>query len=100
MLLPSTSAVNDGYAKDHARLRLLACHAAILRYRWEQDRLPPDLASLRLGELAIDPFTGQLLEYHQTGARSYSLVSGGAPTSSDNPRAVNGREPVSVTRSQ
>ncbi|MGV3720996.1 MAG: hypothetical protein ACO1SX_08800 [Actinomycetota bacterium] len=100
MLLPATDRVNDRYTQDQARLRLLACHAAILRYRWEQDRLPPDLATLRLGELAVDPFTGQPFEYHATGSRSYSLASVGPAASSDNPRAVNGREPVTVVRSQ
>jgi hypothetical protein len=96
LLLPATGLVNDRYSQDQARLRLLVCHCAILRYRWEQDRLPPDLATLRLGELATDPFTGQPFEYHAIGMRSYSLASVGPTTNSENPRAVNGREPVTI----
>jgi len=100
LLLPATGMVNDRYTQDHARLRLLACHCAILRYRWEHDRLPPDLATLRLGELALDPFTGEMLDYRPLGSGAYSLTSVGPTTNSDNPRAINGREPVSVIRNQ
>jgi len=45
---------------------------------------------------AIDPFTGQPLQYAVRGTR-YSLSSAGAPADADDPRAVNGRLPVSIT---
>jgi hypothetical protein len=57
-----------------ADAHLLACHAAILRYRWEHDRLPASLADLHLGDLAIDPFSGHSLLYEVTG-RHYRLSS-------------------------
>jgi hypothetical protein len=93
--LPSIDRVGERYAQDQAHLRLLACHCVILRYRWEHDRLPESLDELRLGELALDPFTGQPLEYVAKG-RHYTLRSVGPTTSSDDPRAVNGRLPASI----
>lgn len=49
----------DAMVADTARLRLLACAAALLRARWETAELPPSLTSLTLGELAEDPYTGE-----------------------------------------
>ena len=77
-------------------MRLLACHAAILRYRWEYERVPPNLEALNLGDLALDPFTGQLLSY-EPKVRSYRLVSVGPLADADDPDAEDGRRPVSVT---
>ena len=93
--LPSLNRSSEVYARAQAYLRLLACHCAILRYRWEHDRVPATLEELRLGPLAVDPFTGQLLEYHPQGRR-YVLTSVGPTDTSDNPQAVNGRVPASV----
>lgn len=81
----SPQQMGDRYTAAEAMVCLLAVHAAILRYRWEEDRLPATLALLNLGDLAVDLFTGQPLQYHVTG-RHYQLGSTGA---ADNP-------PVSV----
>jgi hypothetical protein len=65
---------------DQTRARLLACHAAILRFRWEHQRLPKSLEDLRLGNLAIDPYTGQVLRYEPKGdgkGAGYRLASDG-----------------------
>jgi hypothetical protein len=88
--------VADKYTGEEAMVRLIACHTAILRYRWEYDRLPPDLAVLNLGDLARDPFTGQPVSYHPSGRR-YRLASAGWTAEPDDPRAVNGRRPLLVT---
>jgi hypothetical protein len=93
--LPAVARVSDAFARDQAHLQLLACHCAILRYRWEHDRLPATLEELRLGPLAIDPFTGQPLEYQARGWR-YVLTSVGPLDGTDSPKAVNGRIPASV----
>ena len=95
-LIPAMTGVGNAYAKDQAKVRVLACHAAVLRYRWEHNRVPKSLDELNLGELALDPFTRMPLEYQPLGHR-YRLVSVGPETSPDNPQAVNGRIPVSVT---
>lgn len=86
-LVPAFAKVDEAYTREMARLRMLACEVAIRRYRWEHDRLPSDLSGLRLGELAIDPFTGQPLVYGVKG-RTFTLSSAGPP----------GRAPVSLNR--
>ncbi|HTE16873.1 MAG TPA: hypothetical protein VK689_00655, partial [Armatimonadota bacterium] len=96
VLMPAYEKVGEAYARDQARIRLLACHAAILQYRWEHDRLPPSLDVLNLGQLTIDPFTGQPVQYQVTGVR-YRLASVGPRTEADDPKAVSGRRPVVVT---
>jgi hypothetical protein len=95
MLLPSLSLVSDRYTREMAQVRLLACHCAILRHRWEHDRLPRNLEVLKLGPLALDPFTGQSLQYRVQGLR-YTLTSAGPRAEADDPEAVNGRRPVSL----
>jgi hypothetical protein len=93
--VPTFTGVGTAYAREQARVRLLACHAAVLRYRWEHNQVPRTLAELRLGELATDPFTGQPLEYEGTGRR-YRLVSVGPEAPADDPKAIGGRVPVSI----
>jgi hypothetical protein len=95
LFAPIFTQAGHAYGRNQAQLRLLACHAAIRRYRWEHDRLPPDLAVLDLGDVSIDPFTGQPLRYEVTGVR-YRLHSVGAPASPEDEKAVDGRRPVSV----
>ena len=92
---PPLNAISDSFTRDQARVRLLACHAVILRYRWEHDRLPATLDELRLGDLTVDPFTGERLQY-EPGPRYYRLNSVGAPAGANDPMAVNGRRPVSI----
>jgi hypothetical protein len=76
-------------------IRLLACHCAIRRHKWEHERLPASLAVLNLREMAVDPFTGQPLKYQLQGA-SYRLTSAGPTAPADDPQAVDGRRPVSI----
>ncbi|MBI3911543.1 MAG: hypothetical protein HY320_11505 [Armatimonadetes bacterium] len=87
----------DSYTRERALVQLLACHAAIRRYHWEFGRLPASLGELRLGDLAVDPFTGQPLHYVGRG-REYDLSSVGPQVGEDNPNAVNGRLPVVLGR--
>jgi len=87
--------VSNSYTREQAQVRLLACHAAVRRYRWEHDRLPSSLTELTLGDLAIDPFTGQPLKYALRGKR-YELTSAGPPAEADDRQSVDGRKPVSV----
>jgi hypothetical protein len=73
-VLTSTS---KSFAKDQARMQVLGVHAAIRAYRWENNRLPDSLEELKLGKLAIDPFTGKTLAYKRTGETTYELTSDG-----------------------
>lgn len=96
-LIPVYDRVDERYVREAARMRLLACHCLIRRYRWEHNQLPSSLAEVQPGELAIDPFSGQPLQYQVRGNR-YSLTSVGAPAMDpDDPKAVNGRVPVALT---
>jgi hypothetical protein len=95
-VVPPFDRVDHAYIREAARIRILASHCAIHRYRWEHDRLPVDLSEARLGDLAVDPFTGQPLQYRARGRR-YSLTSAGAPAPADDPKAVDGRIPISLT---
>jgi hypothetical protein len=95
LLAPVFNGVGNAYTRGTARDRMLACHAAIRRYLWEHDRLPESLAALDLRELAVDPFTGDPLQYQLFGRR-YRLISAGQPATDDDPQAVNGRRPYSV----
>jgi hypothetical protein len=96
LIAPAYSRIDEAYVREQARFRLLACHCAIRRFKWERDRLPSGLAELDLGDLAVDPCNGALLEYTPRGSR-YSLTSAGTPAEPDNPKAVNGRLPVALT---
>jgi hypothetical protein len=87
--------VSHSYTREQAQMRLLACHAAVRRFRWEHDRLPSGLVELNLGDRAIDPFTGQPLKYTLRGKR-YELTSAGPPADAGDRQAVDGRRPVSV----
>jgi hypothetical protein len=89
------SQVGNKYAQVQAETRLLALHAAIRRYQWEHDRLPASLDVLNQGELTLDLFTGQPLQYEVRGAR-YRLTSVGPPAAADDPNAVEGHRPVSI----
>jgi hypothetical protein len=95
LLVPALERVMDAYSREEAQVRLLACHCAIRRFRWEYDRLPESLEQVRLGSMALDPFTGQPLHYSASG-HVYELTSVG-PEAPDDPKAVNGRRPVTIT---
>lgn len=97
LLTPVVAALHramDSYTREMAMVRLLACHARIRSFRWQQSKLPGSLAELQLGDLQLDPFTGSPLEYTPLD-RGYRLLSAG-PAAPQDPKAVNGRKPVSV----
>ncbi len=76
-LRPTLVLVQDRWTQEQAQVQLLGVHAAILRYRWENDRLPASLDALHLGSLATDPFTGKSFVYKTTGETTYDLRSEG-----------------------
>ena len=95
LISPTLDKVMDTYGRRESMLRILACHCAILRFRWEHGRVPDSLERLELGDLVLDPFTGKELEYHPHGRR-YVLTSVGPETTADDPQNVNGRRPVTI----
>lgn len=56
--------------------RMLVCHTAIRRYRWEYGHPPATLKELRVDEMAIDPYTGDLFRYKVDGD-GFQLESAG-----------------------
>lgn len=73
-LQPIAAAITQ-FDRARTELQLLGVHAAIRRYSWEHQRLPSSLEELRLGEMTVDPFTGQPLVYRATGKQTYELYS-------------------------
>jgi hypothetical protein len=82
-LLPAQNQFLAATAKGRVQLQILGVHAAILRYKWEHEELPASLDVLKIGELALDAFTGQPFEYKRDGDR-YTLSSAG-PVGADRP---------------
>ncbi|MEP0765687.1 MAG: hypothetical protein HRF45_03990 [Fimbriimonadia bacterium] len=76
-LIPSWSIAFEQFCAEHARLQLLAVHAAILEYRWMYGSTPEDLSRLNLGDLVTDPFTGKPLIYKRLDDYRYKLYSAG-----------------------
>ena len=70
-------AVMDIATLEATYSRLLGCVAAIRLHRQRTGRYPDSLAALRLGELAIDPFTGAPFVYKVDPQRGFLLYSKG-----------------------
>jgi hypothetical protein len=94
-LVEAEAGLAEIYGVRRAWLRMLACHAAVRGYRWENGSLPTSLDALGLGELATDPFTGKPLTYQPEGSR-YTLRSEGPAARPGDLRARDGRRPISV----
>jgi len=67
----------ERFSRDQTLIQMLGVHAAICRYRWEFDKLPAALTDTRVGDLAIDPFTGKAFLYDRIDSVNYSLSSEG-----------------------
>lgn len=84
---PSYSRMGDRFASERVMLQILALHAAVLHYRQQSGHLPGSVEELKLGSLAVDPFTGTPLVYRRIGDQAYEICSVGAfdPGSSKHP---------------
>jgi hypothetical protein len=86
LLLPSYEIALNRFDTDRVKMHLLGTHAAIHRFRWENNRLPSSLADLKLPVMTTDPFTGKPLQYQvKSGSTnsesSYTLYSAGPANS-------------------
>jgi len=97
---PVLDQMMEARAKQFTRSRLLACHAAIRRYRWEHAGLPATLKALQVGEMATDPFTGEMFLYSPgSDEHSYTLASAGPPVRDDKGNIKQGeRTPLALTQ--
>ena len=96
LITPVTSRVNDRFAQDQAMVQLLGVHAAIRKYRWENDKLPNSLEEMKLGDLAVDPFNGKLLSYKRIDDRTFELYSIGPVERDDAGMETGSRKRVSL----
>jgi len=95
--MPNFDRIADRYTQIQAITRLLGCHAAIHRYRWEHDSLPPSLEELKLGVMATDPFSGKPFVYKTMGIR-YTLESVGPLARDDQGQPIpNKHAPVTLS---
>jgi len=86
MMTMTPSTISDRYTQVLAQMQLLAVHAAIRKFQWENDRLPNALDELkreRNDGILTDPFTGEFLVYKPDGER-YELYSTGIPERDEN----------------
>jgi hypothetical protein len=74
---PMWAQVFDKWTFQIAQMQLFGVHAAIRGHLWEHGRVPDTLDELKLGRLALDPFTGTPLDYKPTGRETYELAAAG-----------------------
>ncbi|MGC8785386.1 MAG: hypothetical protein ACP5RN_13495 [Armatimonadota bacterium] len=78
---------SDKSAISVARLRLLACAAAVRAYRLRHGHYPRTLAEAGIADLNKDPITGGEFVYH-TGAKGFLLYSVGVDGKDDGGKRV------------
>ncbi|MEP6755795.1 MAG: hypothetical protein ABJA67_09865 [Chthonomonadales bacterium] len=94
MMMPTMGVAQDRFVQDQAHVQLLGVHAAIRKYRWEHDALPNNLAELKLGDLVIDPFSGQPLVYKKIDDTHYEVSSEGPPDRSAEAKGLGQRKRI------
>src|SRR5207249_10385947 len=90
MVGSQVSRVLEKYAQIRAQIQMLGLHAAIHRYKWEHEKYPDSLGALRVGRLAQDPFTGQMMGYKLIGD-TYELYSVGPIDRDDHGHPIQGQ---------
>ena len=98
MQVTGSPRTTESLTRGQVNVQLLGVHAAICRYRWEHNRLPDSLQALRLGSLAIDPFTGQPLVYKRLDERSYELYSAGPMVYNEQGQPSGRPDPIHLPR--
>jgi hypothetical protein len=94
LLFPVFDGATKREQSSMATLRLLACYAAVKRYRQQRGVYPPSLEALRpeLGEMIIDPFTGKPFVYRTHPKRGFQLYSVGENLTDDGGRLSANRQ--------
>lgn len=76
-LSPSYGMVLPASARAKTQLRLLRMHALIIKYRWENEKLPAKLADAVPKAELVDPFSNAAFVYEREGNFGYRLFSKG-----------------------
>lgn len=86
----------DRWTFQIAQMQLFGVHASIRWHLWEYGKVPETLDELKLGRLALDPFTGMPLEYKLTGRETYELTCAGPFERSSDGQSTGRRQPFSL----
>ncbi|MCS7066948.1 MAG: hypothetical protein NZL85_11845 [Fimbriimonadales bacterium] len=77
ILIPVFSHVTTKEAMEQTQMRLLGCAAAIRLHKLRTGHYPARLEELNLGDMIIDPFTGQPFRYKTDPRKGFLLYSVG-----------------------
>lgn len=74
---PVFNQVIQSAAKAKTQLRLLQLHASVIKFRWENDRLPEKLSEAVPAAQTMDPFSNAPFVFEPQGYFGYRLYSSG-----------------------
>lgn len=92
ILAPVFSQVAEHEAMEQTQMRLLGCAAAIRLHKLRTGRYPARLEELGLGEMIVDPFTGQPFRYKTDPRKGFLLYSVGANRRDEDGRRATARD--------
>ncbi|MEN3002649.1 MAG: hypothetical protein ABDI19_12535 [Armatimonadota bacterium] len=92
IMIPEFDQLARVEAIEQTRMRLLGCAAAIRLHKLRTGRYPARLEELGLGEMILDPFTGQPFHYKVDSRKGFLLYSVGTDQKDDGGwRAMEGK---------
>ena len=91
---PAMNRAMEIWTTEIARVQLFGVHATIRRHLWEYGKVPETLDELKLGRLAIDPFTGNPLRYRALSKDTYELSSEGPYERDEEGNPMGTRKPI------
>jgi hypothetical protein len=83
--------ISERYARELAEVQMLGVCAAVMQYRWENDRLPAGLSALHQDSLTTDPFSGQSFTYKPLDAMRFEVTSVGPLDRATDPKPPAGQ---------
>ncbi len=95
-MAPSFEKILERWTLQIAQMQLFGVHAAIRWHLWEYGKVPQTLDELKLGRLALDPFTGSPMEYKPTGPETYELTCAGPFERGPEGESTGRRQPFSL----
>jgi|GEM_PF-1013447 len=76
-LQPVYGGLGQAAAKNRTQMRLLGLHAAVMRYRWDNDKLPSKLEDAVPASQVDDPLSGQKFVFEPQGLWGFRIYSVG-----------------------
>jgi hypothetical protein len=78
MITPAFTQIGSAEIRNRSQLRVLQMAAAVVRYKWEHDKLPATLAEAVGEESLTDPVSGDKFQYEVQGS-GFKVWSKGTP---------------------